>query len=77
HLLDLAVVVLPMFGTLEVIRYLMVFALIQRGTGSILRGRVIVYSAGTTALTVVVSALAVYDVARGSHGPIVTFGDAI
>lgn len=77
HLLDLAVVVLPMFGTLEVIRYLMVFALIQRGTVSILRGRVIVYAAGTTALTVFVSALAVYDVERGSHGPIVTFGDAI
>ncbi|MBT9605972.1 potassium channel family protein [Microbacterium sp.] len=42
-----------------------------------LRGRAAVYTIGATALTVFVSALAVFDAERGSDGPITSFGDAI
>jgi len=77
HLLDLAIIALPMFRPLRLMRFFAIIALIQRNTGSILRGRVAIFTVGTTALTVFVAALAVYDAEKGSGGPIVSFGDAV
>lgn len=65
HLLDLAIVVLPMLRPLRLMRFLTIIALIQRNAGSILRGRVVIYTVGATALTIFVAALAVFDAERG------------
>ena len=76
HLLDLAIVVLPMLRPLRLMRFLAILAIIQRGAGNMLRGRVVVYTVGATILTVVVAGLAVYDAER-TTGNIDSFGDAI
>ncbi|QHC66380.1 two pore domain potassium channel family protein [Rathayibacter sp. VKM Ac-2759] len=77
HLLDLAVVALPMLRPLRLMRFLTIISLIQRNAGSMLRGKVVVYTVGATALTILVAALAVLDAERGGGGPIRDFGDAI
>ncbi|KTS09793.1 potassium channel family protein [Microbacterium testaceum] len=77
HLLDLAIVALPMFRPLRLMRFFTIIALIQRNTGTMLRGRVAMFTIGATALTVFVAALAVYDAEQRSGGPISTFGDAV
>ncbi|MBN9613417.1 MAG: two pore domain potassium channel family protein, partial [Actinobacteria bacterium] len=75
HLLDLAIVVLPMLRPLRLMRFFTVIALIQRGAGNILRGRVVTYTVATAALVIFISALAVLDVEQGA-GNIKNFGDA-
>ncbi|MCC4249801.1 MULTISPECIES: potassium channel family protein [Microbacterium] len=77
HLLDLAIVALPVFRPLRLMRFFTIIALVQRNTEAMLRGRVVVYMIGATALTVFVAALAVFDAERGGGGPIDSFGDAI
>jgi voltage-gated potassium channel len=77
HLLDLAIVVLPMLRPLRLMRFLTVLAIIQRNAGSMLRGRVVLYTVGATALTILVAGLAILDAERGSDGGIQTFPDAI
>lgn len=76
HLLDLAIVVLPMLRPLRLMRFLTIIALIQRGAGGKLRGQVLLYTAGATVLTVVIAGLAVYDAER-EIGSIQSFGDAV
>lgn len=76
HLLDLAIVVLPMLRPLRLMRFLTIIALIQRGAGGKFRGQVLLYTAAATVLTIVIGGLAVYDAERGT-GSIETFGDAI
>ncbi|WZH36837.1 MAG: ion channel [Microbacterium enclense] len=77
HLLDLAIVALPVFRPLRLMRFFTIIALIHRNTGTMLRGRVAVFTVGATAMTVFVAALAVYDAEKGGGGPISTFGDAV
>jgi voltage-gated potassium channel len=76
HLLDLAIVVLPMLRPLRLMRFLTVLALIGRTTGNMLRGRVVIYTVGATVLTVFIASLAVFDAERGI-GDIETFPDAV
>lgn len=76
HLLDFAIVILPMLRPLRLMRFLTVIALISRNTGNMLRGKVVLYTVGATALTVLIAALAVLD-AEQDGGAITTFGDAI
>lgn len=77
HLLDLAIVVLPMLRPLRLMRFLTILTVIQRNAGNMLRGRVVVYTVGATVLTVVVASLAVLDAERGSGSDIDSFGDAV
>ncbi|GAA1970503.1 potassium channel family protein [Microbacterium deminutum] len=77
HLLDLAIVIMPMLRPLRLMRFLTILAIIQRGAGSMLRGRVVVYTVGATALTIVIAGLAVLDAEQGQRGPIQNLGDAI
>lgn len=77
HLLDLAIVVLPMLRPLRLMRFLTVIALIQRNASTKLRGRVALYTVGATALIIVLGALAALDAEQGQGGPIENFGDAI
>ncbi|AGP30332.1 potassium channel family protein [Corynebacterium terpenotabidum] len=76
HLLDLMIVVLPMFRPLRLMRFVTVIALVQRSTGTMLRGRVIAYTVGSASLTVLVAALAVLDAEEG-QGTIDTFGQSL
>lgn len=76
HLLDLAIVVLPMLRPLRLMRFLTVLALIGRNSGNMLRGRVVLYTVGATALVIFIAALSVYDAERGV-GDIKTFPDAV
>jgi voltage-gated potassium channel len=76
HLLDLAIVVLPMLRPLRLMRFLTVLALIGRNTGNMLRGRVVIYTVGATVLTVFIASLAVFDAENGI-GDIATFPDAV
>lgn len=77
HLLDLAIVALPMLRPLRLMRFLTIIALIQRGAGSMLRGRVVVYTVGATIMMILLAALAVLDAEQGSGGTIQSFGDAL
>ncbi|TQK18617.1 voltage-gated potassium channel [Microbacterium sp. SLBN-154] len=78
HLLDLAIVVLPMLRPLRLMRFLTVLAIVHRGAGTLLRGRVLTYTVGATALTIIIAGLAVLDAERGQPGSnIETFGEAL
>ena len=78
HLLDLAIVILPMLRPLRLMRLLVLLAVFQRFAGRTLRGRVVVYVAGFTVLLVFVAALAELDAERHEpHSTIRNFGEAL
>jgi voltage-gated potassium channel len=76
HLLDLAIVVLPILRPLRLMRFFTILAIIQRGAGARFRGRVTIYVIGATVITIFAGALAVYD-AEYQVGNITSFGDAL
>lgn len=76
HLLDLAIVALPMLRPLRLMRFLTVIALVQRSAGGILRGKVIIYTFAAAILVIFIAALAVLDAEAGA-GNINNFGDAL
>jgi voltage-gated potassium channel len=76
HLLDLAIVVLPLLRPLRLVRFLAIIAIIQRGAGGVLRGRVILFTVASTILIIIIAGLAVLDAER-HVGNIRTFGDAV
>jgi voltage-gated potassium channel len=77
HLLDLAVIVLPLLRPLRLLRLVMLLRVLNRTATNSLRGRIAVYVAGGTALLLFCGALAVLDAERGHpHATIVNFGDA-
>jgi len=78
HLLDLAIVALPILRPLRLIRLLTLLVIFQRVAGRTLRGRVVVYTVVSTLLLVFVSALAMLDAERNYPGASITsFGDAV
>lgn len=77
HLLDLAIVVLPMLRPLRLLRLVTILTVFQRTAGAAFRGRVIVYVAGASLLLIWVAALAVLDAERGHDGSIQTFGQGL
>lgn len=78
HLLDLVVIVLPMFRQLRVLRLLTVLSVLNRLVRNDFRGRVGIYVAGATALVSFVASLAVLDAERRSpDASITTFPDAL
>lgn len=78
HLLDLAVVALPMLRPLRLLRLVILLAAFQRLAGRTMRGRVVVYVVGSTIGLVYLCALAMLDVERHAPGSRVhNFGDAI
>ncbi len=78
HLLDLAVVALPLLRPLRLLRLVVVLDVVNRRAESSLRGKVAVYVGGGSALLAFCGALAVLDAERASpRANIVTFGDAI
>jgi voltage-gated potassium channel len=78
HLLDLAVVVLPLLRPLRLLRLLTVLSVLSRYAGSALRGRVLTYVGGATALAMFIASLALLDAERAAPDANVTsFGDAL
>jgi voltage-gated potassium channel len=78
HLLDLAIVVLPILRPLRLLRLVTLLGVLQRTAGTAFRGRVVLYVAGASVLLVFVAALAVLDAERSAPGAtITTFGNAL
>jgi voltage-gated potassium channel len=77
NILDLAIVVLPMLRPLRLMRFLAILGIIQRNAGSMLRGKVVIYTVGATILVVFIAGLAVLDAEQGNGGSIDSLGDAI
>jgi voltage-gated potassium channel len=78
HFYEFLMVILPALRPLRLLRLVTLLAVLQRGAGHALRGRVVVYAVGASLTLVFVAALAELDVERnaiGSH--IHNFGDAI
>jgi voltage-gated potassium channel len=78
HPLDLARVTLPLFRPLKLLRLITLLAVLNRYAGRSLRGRVLVYAAGSVSLIIFVAALAVLEAERKAAEPNITsFGDAL
>lgn len=78
HLIDLAVIALPLLRPLRVLRLLTLLDVLNRRAASSLRGRVLVYVVGATALILFCSALAVLDAERRNpEANIKNFPDAL
>lgn len=78
HLFDLAVVALPLLRPLRLLRVVMVLRVFHRLGGSMIRGRIAVYAAGSALLLLFMGALAILDVERHAPGTkIHNFGDAM
>jgi voltage-gated potassium channel len=78
HFHEFLMVALPALRPLRLLRLVTLLAVLQRGAGRALRGRVVIYAAGASITIVFIAALAELDVERnaiGSH--IHTFGDAL
>lgn len=78
NLLDLIVVVLPLLRPLRLLRLVTLLTVMNRHAGSSLRGKVVTYAVGGTAVIVFVAALAGLDAERGADDANITnFGDAV
>ncbi|MFC4244853.1 potassium channel family protein [Gryllotalpicola reticulitermitis] len=76
HLIDLAIVALPVLRPLRLLRVAAAFTVLQRRTGTALRGRVIAYAIGAGLLLIYVSALAELN-AEQARGHIKTIWQAL
>lgn len=78
HLLDLAVIVLPLLRPLLMLRLVTVLRVLNRHAAWELRGRVVTYILGGTSLLAVCGALAVLDAEQGNPDANISgFGDAL
>jgi voltage-gated potassium channel len=78
HLLDLAVVALPLFRPLRLFRLLFLIAVIEKAIGQAIRGRVILYTASGAVLLIYACSLSILQVERGRpDASINNFGDAL
>ncbi len=72
NVLDLAVVALPLLRPLRLIRLLALLSILHRTGTQELRGKVIVYAVGGTALLITVGALAITEAERNAPGATIT-----
>ncbi len=78
HMLDLAIVVLPFLRPLRLLRLVLIVAALQKAFGDAIRGRVVIYTAGSAVLLVYAASLAVLDAERSDPSAhIKNFGDAV
>jgi voltage-gated potassium channel len=78
HLVDLAVVALPLLRPLRLLRLLVLVAALQKAIGGAIRGRVVVYTVFSVVLLVYVASLAILETERFQpDSKITTFGDAV
>lgn len=78
HLLELAVVALPLLRPLRLLRLVVLVAALQKAIGGAIRGRVVMYTAFSVVLLVYIASLAILNEERHVDGSkITTFGDAV
>jgi voltage-gated potassium channel len=78
HLLDLAIIALPVLRPLRLLRLITLLTLLNRSAGRALHGRVVTYVSGSVVLLMLVSSLAILDAERGRPGATITsYGDAL
>ncbi|MGB8405260.1 MAG: ion channel [Mycobacterium sp.] len=78
HMIDLAVVLLPVLRPLRLVRLVVLVSALQKAVGNAIRGRVVIYTVCGAVLLVYVGALAVLQTERTAPGTHITnFGDAI
>ena len=78
HLVDLAVVLLPLLRPLRLLRLVVLVGALQKAIGNAIRGKVIIYTISGAVLLVYVGALAVFEAERGApDAHITTFGQAL
>lgn len=78
HLLDLAIVTLPLLRPLRLLRLLILIELMQRAVGDAFRGRIVVYTVSGVVLLIYSASLAVFDKERYLPGAkIDSFGKAV
>lgn len=78
HLLDFAIVTLPLLRPLRLVRLLILIELLQKAVGDAFRGRIVVYTASGVMLLIYTASLAVFDKERYLHGATInSFGKAL
>jgi voltage-gated potassium channel len=78
HLLDFAIITLPLLRPLRLLRMLVLIEVLQKAVGDAFRGRIVVYTASGVLLLIYTSSLAVFDKERYLPGTkIDSFGKAI
>jgi voltage-gated potassium channel len=78
HLLELAVVALPLLRPLRLLRLVILVGALQKAVGNAIRGRIVTYTVGGVGLLIYVASLAVLDQERDQPGALITsFGKAL
>ncbi|MGW0036626.1 potassium channel family protein [Gordonia sp. NPDC003376] len=78
HLLDLAIVALPVLRPLRLVGLVILVGTLQKAIGGAIRGKVIVYTVSSAVLLIYVASLAVYESERSHADAVITsFGDAV
>lgn len=78
HLIDLAVVALPLLRPLRLLRLIVLIMAFQKAIGGAIRGRIIIYTASGAILLVYAASLALLDAERfAADTKIHDFGDAL
>jgi voltage-gated potassium channel len=78
HLLDFAIVSLPLLRPLRLLRMLVLIEVLQKAIGDAFRGRIVVYTASGVVLLIYTASLAVFDKERYLHGATInSFGKAL
>lgn len=78
HLLDFAIVTLPLLRPLRLLRLLILIELLQKAIGYAFRGRIVVYTASGVLLLIYTASLAVFDKERHLPGATInSFGKAL
>lgn len=72
HLVDLAVVVLPAFRPLRLLRLYTALNVVQRTTAMALRGSIVTYTVGSAIMVTYVGALATFDAERHAANATIT-----
>jgi voltage-gated potassium channel len=78
HLIDFAIVALPLLRPLRLVRLLILIELLQKAIGDAVRGRIVVYTLSGVLLLIYTASLAVFDKERYLPGAkIDSFGKAL
>jgi voltage-gated potassium channel len=78
HLVDLAVVALPLLRPLRLLRLIVLIMAFQKAIGGAIRGRIIVYTASGALLLIYAASLALLEAERSQpNSHINNFGDAV
>ena len=78
HLLDFAIVALPLFRPLRLLRLVVLIEVLQKAVGDAFRGRIVVYTVSGVLLLIYTASLAVFEKERYQHGATInSFGKAV